>query len=128
MLNLVIGDRYTIPQWEHTRHNGFCEVIDIGSAGHKEGKVRILFPDLTSPWLSKRVFEANSYALVRKGDGKIDAYDFNDVWVDGEQEYKYFELFFVWNKRLGIFGHSKMQSKIRKLLWNYAYIKSLDVG
>ena len=87
---MKVGDRYTIPQWQHTNHSGFVEVVDIGSTLRRNGKVRLLFPDLTSPWVSKREFEKQNYKLIRKGEDKVNLRkEIDDFWVRGEQETVY---------------------------------------
>lgn len=103
MKTFTIGDRFAIPQWEHTRHNGFAEIIDVGRPGTANAtKVRVRWPDLSEAWVSARQLEKDNYRTIKKGKGVPRSW--KDFWVKGEQEY----LFNANKKRLqaGKKGHT----------------------
>jgi hypothetical protein len=85
---LVVGCRFRIPQWEHSRHCGFAEIIAVGK-GSREGKVRIRWPDLSENWNSVRqLLKYNRpWVVLEAGDGRPGPA--GDFWVVGEMENVY---------------------------------------
>ena len=95
-MEFEIGDRFWIPQWEHTQHCGFAEIIGLGKGKVKGKQVKVRWPDLSESWVSKRQLERNMNGDIEfYGQGGIISGDrgvqgpIEDFWVRGEMEYLY---------------------------------------